>query len=157
MDNLKTILDNSYTIGSDNEKKYESKIKYSISAMINIEKKLTISLVEIVRHLTQIYSKKFLYTGGFFEDLTRNNQKLKIEIYGDAWDEAYLRAIADKLVENCYRNVAVNLLDRMVEKLLEMTMDIINKKHAEHEKNKITEKIIKLNELKKIISGYIQV
>lgn len=144
-----------YMVKEIGNEAYESKIKYSISAMINIEKRPLISLVEVARHLTQIYQNIFTFHGGFFEGITKNNQKLSVEIYSEPWNEAYLKAVADKLVENCYRNVAVNLLDRMVERLLEMTVDMINKKNAEKEKNKVSDKINKLNELRRTISKYI--
>jgi hypothetical protein len=33
----------------------------------------------------------------------------------------------DKITDNSYRNVAVNLLDKMVQSLLEVTMGLFNK------------------------------
>lgn len=143
-----------YMIKEIGNEAYESKIKYSIGALINIEKRPLIALNEIVRHLSQIYSDNFTYKYHFFNKLPSAGKKLTVQIYSEPWNEAYLRAVSDKIVENCYRNVAVNLLDKMVERLLEMTVDMINKKNAEKEKNKMSEKIAKLNELRNIISFY---
>lgn len=144
-----------YMIKEISNEAYETHIRYSIAAIINIEKRPLISLVEVARHLTQIYHDKFVFRGGFFELFSRNNKKLVVQVYSDHWNEAYLRAVADKIVENCYRNVAVNLLDKMVERLLGMTISMINKKNAEKEKSKVTDKINKLHELRIIITKYI--
>ncbi|GAG77931.1 unnamed protein product, partial [marine sediment metagenome] len=76
-------------------------------------------------------------------------------VYGPEFNRAYLRAVADKLSENIYRNVAVNLLDKMVEKLLEMTIDMFNQESVLKAKNKVQDKIHKLQELKKIIERYV--
>src|SRR5207253_1291807 len=115
------------------------KIKYSISAMINIEKRPIISIQELNKELVTIYQKELNFNGGFFETFRRNNRKIKVEVYSATWNRAYITAVAHRIVENCYRNVAVNLLDRMVEKLLEMTIDSLNKTYAEKEKNKINQ------------------
>lgn len=132
----------------------ESKMKYSVAALINIEKRPSVTLPEIARQLTQIYKEQLTFTGNLFEHYLKDNRKIRVEIYGDVWNEAYLRAVSEKLIENCYRNVAVNLLDRMVEKLIEKTVDILNQKQTEKEKSKITDKINKLNDLKSIILQY---
>lgn len=133
---------------------YESKIKYSITAMLNIEKRPQVSIFEIARYLCQMYSEYFTFTGGIFEPFQRDNTKLKVEVYGKEWNDAYLRVVSEKLIENCYRNVAVNLLDRMVEKLLEKCIDIFNKDYAQKEQNKVREKTDKLIEIRSIIASY---
>ena len=133
---------------------YEDKIKYSIGALISIEKRPHISLTEICRHLTQMYKEKFTFTGDFFESFTRDHTKLQIEVYGEEFNQAYLKAICDKIVENCYRNVCVNLIDKMIERLLQLSFDLMNKKNLEKEKSRVSDKVAKLNELKRIISQY---
>jgi len=143
-----------YMIRKISDEAFQSYIKYTIGALINIEKRPLISLTEIARYLTQIYSEKFTFHGGFFENLTKNNQKLVVMVYSDPWNEAYLKAVADKIVENCYRNIAVNLLDPMIRRLLVRTVDMISKKNIEKDKAEVSEKINKLNELRKIITKY---
>lgn len=133
---------------------YESHIKYSISSMVNLEKRPQVSVLEIMRYVAQMHKSHFTFDGTVYEGLFRKTNKLKLEIYGPEWTYAYLMVVTDKLVENCYRNVAVNLLDRMVEKLLIMTMDMFNKENAMKEKTKVNEKIRKLKELKEIIKGF---
>lgn len=133
---------------------YESHIKYSITATLNLEKRPQVSFFEIARYVTQMYPNYFKYSGEFMGTLLRDNRKLKLEVYSPEWNEAYLRVVGDKLTENSYRNVAVNLLDRMVEKLLELCMDLFNKENAIKEQNKINEKVIKLGEIKTIITSY---
>ena len=133
---------------------YETKIKYSITSMLNLEKRPHVSIFEIMRYFTMMHQDHFAFKGTTYELMFRNSQKLKLEMFGSEWNNAYSMVVTDKLIENCYRNVAVNLLDRMVEKLLVMTMDMFNKENALKEKNKVNEKIVKLNELKSIIWSF---
>jgi hypothetical protein len=133
---------------------YESNIKYSITATLNLERRPQVSIFEIARYITQMYPKYFTFDGSFTESLFRDGRKIKLEVYGKEWNEAYLRVVGDKLTENSYRNVAVNLLDRMVEKLLELCMDLFNKENAVKEQTKINEKAMKLGEIRTIIASY---
>lgn len=143
-----------YMIKEIGNEAYESKIKYSITAMLNIERRPQVSVFEVVRYVTQMHPNYFTFRGQLFESLSRENKKLKLEVYSDEWNEAYLRVVSDKLTENCYRNVAVNLLDRMVEKLLEMCIDMFNKENAVKEQNKVKDKTDKLIEIRNIIASY---
>ena len=144
-----------YLIKEIGSQVYEGKIRYSISAMINTEKRPNIDLFQIVRQVSKMHPEYFTFDGSLFEGFTKNNKKLKVEVYGDIWNEAYLRAVYEKLSENVFRSVAVNLIDKMVEQLLEKTIDMFNKENAIREKDKVSEKIKKLNELKKIVSQYV--
>jgi hypothetical protein len=145
-----------YLIKEISHEVYEDKIKYSISSMINIEKRPNISIFEVSRYLIKMYEEHFTYKQGYTGkyNMTGSANKVVVEIYGDAWTEAYFKAVSNKLAENCYRNVAVNLIDRMADKLLEMIIDIFNKNNADKEKVKMNEKIKKLNELYNVISEY---
>jgi GTP-binding protein EngB required for normal cell division len=145
-----------YMIKEIGNSAFESKIKYSITATLNLEKRPHISIFEVIRYIAQMYPKHFTFQGRYFEWLDRTNstQKLRVEVYSAEWNEAYLRVVGDNLTENCYRNVAVNLLDRMVEKLLELCMDLFNRENAIKEQNKINSKIIKLGEIRQIIASY---
>ena len=62
--------------------------------------------------------------------------------------------MTDKLIENCYRNVAVNLLDQMVTRLLEVCFDMFNKGNVEKQKCQIENKVMKLEEIRGIIKSY---
>lgn len=143
-----------YMIKEIGNEAYESKIKYSITAMINIELRPHVAVSEVVRHIAQMYPSYFTFHGKFFESFSRERKCLKIEVYGEEWNEAYLKVVSDNLTENCYRNVAVNLLDRMVEKLLEMCIDMFNKENAIKEQNKVKEKTEKLVEIRNIIATF---
>ena len=143
-----------YMIREIGNEAYESKIKYSITATINLEKRPQISIFDILRYVTQMYPHYFTFNGDFFESYVHENKKIKLEVYSPEWNEAYLKVVCDKLTENSYRNVAVNLLDRMVEKLLELCMDLFNKENAVKEQTKITEKTIKLTQIRNIIASY---
>ena len=145
-----------YIIKEISHEVYEDKIKYSITSMINIEKRPNISVYEIGRYLIKMYEDHFTFKNGFTRkyNLTNNSNKILIEIYGESWTEAYFKAVSDKIAENCYRNVAVNLIDRLADKLLEMIIDLFNKNNSEREKNKIHDKMIKLKELYNVIIEY---
>ena len=138
---------------------YESKIKYSITAMLNLEKRPQISLFEIERYITQMYPEYFNFDIKGQSIITSimepySKPKIKIDVYGPEWQLAYLQVVGDKLAENCYRNVTVNLLDRMVEKLLEVCFDMFNKNNVEKQKKKIEQKVSKLEEIRDIIKSF---
>jgi hypothetical protein len=142
-----------YLIKQISSEVYESKIKYSITAMINLEKRPNVSLEELVRKWIQMFEPStFDFHSSFFDP----KHKIKIEVYGEEWNAAYLQVVASKISENCYRNVAVNLLDKMIEKLLETTIDVFNKQNTLKEKNKITESIAKLQEARSTILEHMQ-
>ncbi len=143
-----------YMLKAIGNEAYEEKIKYSISAMINIEKRPQVSIFEIVRYVTQMHPLYFTFRGSMFESYSRVNKKIRLEIYSQEWNSSYLQVVSDKLTDNCYRNVAVNLLDRMVQKLLEMTLDMFNKNNTLKEQNKVKEKTAKLVEIRGIVASF---
>lgn len=136
-------------IGSET---YESKIRFSIQAMINTEKRPNISILELVRHIHIQNPHYFQYHHGLFGKYI-GKHKMNIEIYGSIWNNAYLSAVAESLAENIYRNVAVNLLDKMVEKLLEMTIDMFNKEHCLKTSEKLNKKILTLKSIRDILTS----
>ena len=142
-----------YIIREIGSEAYESKIKFSIQAMINTEKRPHVSLLEIVRQFTTLFPNYFRFQKGILGRFKKNYQ-LELEVYSYEWNRAYLQAVSNQLADNIYRNVSVNLLDRMVEKLLEMTIDMFNKENALKEKNKVNDKIQKLKEIRSIISSF---
>lgn len=58
------------------------------------------------------------------------------------------------MADNIHRNICVNWLDNFIKELLKMTIDMFNEKYAQEQKNKVSEKIGNLIELKKIIQSY---
>jgi signal recognition particle receptor subunit beta len=143
-----------YIIREIGNEAYESKIKFSITAMINIEKRPKVNLLELGRHLTQLYQDYFTYHGGILESWRKNHKRIKVPVYSEPFNKAYLRVVSDTLSDNIYRNVSVNLLDNMVQKLLEMTIDMFNKDNVSKEKTKVAAKIQKLREISGIISTF---
>lgn len=141
-----------YMIKQISKEAFESKIKYSITAMINIEKRPHVSIFEISRYITQMFPQYFTFYGNRFETWRYETKQLNIEIYSEEWNEAYMKVVTDKITENCYRNISVNLLDSMVRGLLILTIDMFNKENVVKEQNKVNEKISKLMELRNIIS-----
>lgn len=143
-----------YMVKEIGHEAYESNIKYSITAILNLEKRPQVSVVEVIRYLTQMYPSYFTFNNGILESFIHENHKLCLEIYSEAWNTCYLKVVANNLAENTYRNVAVNLLDLMVKKLLERCMDLISKKNATKEKNTINESIVKLKKIRNIMVSY---
>lgn len=145
-----------YMIKTIGEEAYESKIKYSITAMLNLEKRPQVSSFEILRYITQQYPEYFKFDNkiGLAKSLIETKEKLKINVYGPEWNNAYIQVVSDKLIENCYRNVAVNLLDQMVTRLLEVCFDMFNKGNVEKQKRQIENKVMKLEEIRGIIKTY---
>jgi hypothetical protein len=143
-----------YIVREIGQKAYEENIRFSVTSMIKTEKRPNISLMELAREITKMYPEAFTFEGGVFESYTRNNKKVQIEIYGEEFNEAYLKAVSVKLSDNIYRNIAVNLLDNMVRNLLEMTIDMFNKETVERETLRVNEKIQKLENIKNILKSF---
>jgi len=140
-----------YMIEEISSEAFESKIKYSITAMLQIERRPHVSLFEIMRYYVTKHPEIMKMPGFFLFKKPAN--RIKLEIYSQDWKEAYTNVLVNNMIENAFRNVNVNLLDRMIETLLIMTFDILNKDHAIKEQNKINLKITKLNEIKAILLG----
>lgn len=128
-----------YMVNEIGNEAFESKIRYSITAMLNLEKRPNVSIFELLRYFVSTHPEIFKIPDSIL--FTPQIKKYKLDVYGKEWIHAYSSVVIDNLAENCYRNVAVNLLDKMVEKLLEMTMDMFHKENALKEQNKVNEKI----------------
>lgn len=143
-----------YVINEISNEVYETKIKYGVTAMLNLEKRPRASTTEYIRYVAQKYPEYFTFRGGFLEPIMKNSKKFSLEYYGDVWSEAYMKVLSDNVVENCYRNVAVNLLDPMIDKVLLFSFDIMNKERLKTHQLKINEKVEKLVEIRDIVSSY---
>lgn len=149
-----TIKFSEYMLKEIGTTTYTENIRFGIQSMINAEKRPNVLLSELGRHLFRQNPEFSEITMGFFG--TPYKKMIPIEVYGSHWSNAYLSEVADRISENCYQYVAVNLIDPMVQKLLEMSIDMVNKNRIEQEQSKISEKISKLRELQQIISHYNQ-
>lgn len=138
-----------YMINEISNEAFESKIKFSISAMLNLEKRPCVSLFEIARYFVTKHPEILRMPRSFL--FTPEANRFKLEVFSQDWTEAYSHALINSITENAYRNVATTLLDKIVESLLIMMMDILNKDNALKEQNKINQKITKLMEIKGIL------
>ncbi len=138
-----------YMINEIGNEAFESKIGFSITAMLNLEKRPNVSIFQILRYFVAKHPDLLKMPNSLF--FTPRVHKARLEIFSEDWIEAYSKAVIDNITDNCYRNVAVNLLDKMVEKLLEMTIDMFHKENAAKEQNKVNEKMKKLLEIKTIL------
>lgn len=139
-----------YIVDEIGSRAYADNIRYSVEAQINLEKRPKVNPTELSRNLVKIYQESFNFNEGFWDQMY-DRKKIVVPVYGPAWTHAYLRTVGANIGENTYRNVAVNLLDRFVEKLMEMTIDMFNQENVEKEKKKIQSEIRYLNDLKAII------
>ena len=147
-----TIRFSEYMMKEISSSTYTEKIRFGIQSMINSEKRPNVNLAELGRHLFRNDPEFSIIHKNFFE--LPYKKRIPLEVYGPHWKNAYLYEVADRIVDSCYSYVAVNLLDTMIQQLLEMTIDLINRNRIELEQSKITEKITKLKELKPIVAEY---
>ncbi|CAH6421112.1 Dynamin family GTPase [uncultured virus] len=145
----------SYMIKEISDEAFTSKIKFSIDAMINTERRPNVCATELTRHLVQLFPNHFKFKGGFDDYFLKNKHRLKIEVYSEAWNIAFLRVISDKMKTNCFGNVAVILLDQMIDELLKMTINMFRQDFAKKKQSTVSDKIKKLNELKTILKQYV--
>lgn len=128
---------------------FESHIKYSITAMLTIEKRPIVDIHEIVRYFIATHPEFLKLPEYIF--VMPEYKKIILEIYGPEWRSAYNKVLVNNIANNCYRNVAVNLLDKMVQKLLEMTFDMFHKENASKEQIKVDEKMKTLQNIREIL------
>lgn len=140
------------TIGS---KVYQEKIRFAIESAINAKRRPNISLIEITRNLAQMYPEHFTWRGGFYDVFRKSGKMIKVDVFGDAWNLAYMRAVSDELVDTAFGQTAVNLLEKMVEGVLEMTIDMFNQPQAEKERKELGGKIATLKDVRAILTRFV--
>lgn len=147
-----------YMIKDIGIKAFEEKMRYSLNALINIEQRPNVNMTDIVKQIITISKPKHL---DYFQYCTLrrlvsrpNLNKLKIELYSEIWNVAYLRSVIDRLSLNCFRIVAVNLVNKMVENLLTMIISL-NKDSSIRENDKINDKIQLLERVKENFSMFV--
>lgn len=144
-----------YILGEASRTVFQNEaIKYSVAAMLNIEKRPSVSLTDISRHFINMHPTHFEYKGGLLETYYETKNKIKLEIYSSEWNKAYLSAVIEKVTENSYRNIAVNVLDHMVKTLLEIAFGLTNKEITMKEQKKVSDKISKLQGIRSIMVEY---
>ncbi len=146
-----------YMIKDIGIKAFEEKMRYSLNALINIEQRPNVNMLDIVKQIIIISKPKHL---DYFQYCTLrrlvstpNLNKLRIELYSEIWNVAYLRSVIDRLSLNCFRIVAVNLVNKMVENLLTMIISL-NKDSSIRENEKINDKIHLLEKIKENFSMF---
>lgn len=144
----------SYIVKEIGSEAYTNNIKYTIQSMLNIEKRPSINPIEIAEKIIHMYPDQFKFESGWFTYWRKDMKKIQVDVYGPVWSKAHLMTVSDNLIKNCDRTIGVCFLDKMVQKLLEMTIDMFNREFALKEQNKIAAKKEDLKDLRLIIGKY---
>lgn len=141
-----------YIVRNIGQTAFEDKMRYSISCLVNIEQRPYVSIYDVIRQVISLTHSPYLDFTQFYK-LRRmftspNSNKIELVLYSELWNRVYLITVIDRLALNCYRIVAVNLVNKMVENLLSMVINL-NKENSQRENDKIIEKISLLKQTKK--------
>ena len=140
-----------YIVRNIGQTAFEEKMRYSISCLVNIEQRPYVSIYDVIRQVISITKSPYLDFTQFYRVRrmfsTPNSNKVELMLYSDLWNRVYLITVIDRLALNCYRIVAVNLVNKMVENLLSMVINL-NKENSLRENDKIAEKISLLQQTK---------
>lgn len=140
-----------YIVRNIGQTTFEDKMRYSISCLVNIEQRPYVNIYDIIRQVISITKSQYLDFAQFYRIRrmfsSPNSNKIELVLYSDLWNQVYLMTVIDRLALNCYRIVAVNLVNKMVENLLSMVINL-NKESSQLENEKILEKISLLLETK---------
>lgn len=133
-----------YIIRNIGKTAFEDKMRYSISCLVNIEQRPYVNIYDVIKQIILITKSEYLDFNQFYTLRrlfnTPNCNKIKLVLYSDLWNRAYLITVIDRLALNCYRIVAVNLVNKMVENLVSMVIGL-NKENSQKENDVITEKV----------------
>lgn len=140
-----------YIIRNIGQNAFEEKMRYSIGSLVNIEQRPYVSVYDVIRQIILITKSPYLDYLQFYTIRRMfgrpNCNKITLTLYSDLWNRIYLMTVIDRLALNCYRIVAVNLVNKMVENLLSMVISL-NKENSQKEGEKISDKISVLNYIK---------
>jgi len=139
-----------YIINEIGNEIFESKIKYCISAIINLEKRPIIHQRDIQKYLYDNYRHVFGIERGLFGHTAH---KKRLEIFGQLWNEANINLAIGNMIDNCYRNVAVNLIDVILKEIVQRIIDMFRKEYATKQRDEMSKKIKKLQEIREILTG----
>lgn len=144
-----------YIIRNIGQTAFEDKMRYSISCLVNIEQRPYVSIYDVIRQVIEITKSQYLDYSQFYKIRrmfsSPNSNKVELILYSDLWNRVYLITVINRLALNCYRIVAVNLVNKMVENLLSMVINL-NKESSEEETSKIQEKILILEQTRNYIN-----
>lgn len=133
-----------YIIRNIGQTAFEEKMRYSISCLVNIEQRPYVNIYDVIKQVIAITKSSYLDYSQFYKIRrmfsSPNSNKIELILYSDLWNRVYLITVINRLALNCYRIVAVNLVNKMVENLLSMVINL-NKESSLLETNKIKEKI----------------
>jgi GTP-binding protein EngB required for normal cell division len=149
-----TVKFSEYLVKEIGSKSYEANIKYSINNLIKIEEEPNLNMMEIIRELVQIIDPDQLEldNGWIWK---KNANKIKIDLYSELFNIAYLRYVINNVAYNCYRIVIVNLVEKMIYELLTVVLSL-NKENVVKENAEINAKISALLALRNILSNYLR-
>lgn len=149
LDDEVTMQFTKYLIKEIGNKAYEANIKFNINNLIKIEESPNLNMLEIIRELVQIIDPTQIeVSSGIFGRY--NATKIKIDMYGELFNTAYLRSVINNIAINCFRIIEVNLIKKMINELLTIALSL-NKENAYKENEEINMKINILESLKGIL------
>lgn len=150
-----TVKFSEYLVKEIGKKSYAADIKYSINNLIKIEEEPNINMFELIRELLTVIDPQEIemYKGWLGK---YNNYKIKIDLYGELFNIAYLRSVINSVAFNCYRIVIVNLIKKMAFELLNIVLSL-NKESALKENTEIINKIDALYNLKNTLISFQQI
>lgn len=126
-----------------------------ISSLLNIEKRPNINLMEMSRNLSQIYEEHFTFKKlSLIRCLFTKKYMINVDVYGPFWTKAYINTVITRFSHDCFRIIAVHLLDEMVAKLLERTFDSLDEKHNMVQEQKLTDKVNRLVDIRNIMVSF---
>lgn len=147
-----------YIVHSIGQLAFEDKIRYNISSLVNIEQRPYVNIYDIIKKILHLTKSNYFDYEQYWSIsyCIRNNSrnKISLSLYSDLWNRVYLITVIDRLALNCYRIVAVNLVNKMVENLLNMVIGL-NKETSQKEQHIIKEKISILKQMKTDINSII--
>jgi GTP-binding protein EngB required for normal cell division len=148
-----------YIIRNIGQSAFEDKMRYSIRCLVNIEQRPYVSIYDVVKQVIALTKSPYLDFTQFYR-LRRmfsspNSNKIELVLYSDLWNQAYLITVIDRLALNCYRIVAVDLVNKMVENLLSMVISL-SKENSQVETTKIKDKIELLKQMKESFLKFIK-
>jgi len=147
-----------YIIRNIGQSAFEEKMRYSIRCLVNIEQRPCINIYDIIKQVIALSKSKYLDFAQFYRIrrlfTSPNCNKIELVLYSDLWNQVYLITVIDRLALNCYRIVAVDLVNKMVENLLSMIINL-SKENSQLETNKISSKIELLKQAKQTFIQFV--
>lgn len=139
-----------YMVKTIGKTAYET-VRKSITVMIEIEQRPYFEMFEMIRQNIKLTKSQYLDFTQFW-GIRRlvsspNSNKIEFKWYSELYNRVYLLTVIDRLSLSCFRIIAVKLVDKMVEQLLTMTINL-NKETSAEENEVIVNKIELINRIK---------